>query len=107
LSFSENHEKTFRTFGHNYLKQGHFELFPKSGGFYSYRSDPNPGFGSGFFPEVGSGSGQNGPDPSKLLNRYGNFCLKMGYFGYKKSVFCVYYKLSTYLSDKMHIQKKN
>jgi hypothetical protein len=64
FSFSPNHEKNFRTFGQNYLKQRHFELFPKSGGFYSLRSDP--GSGSGFFSEVGSESGQNGPDPPTL-----------------------------------------
>jgi hypothetical protein len=40
LSFTPNHEKNFRTFGHNYLKQRHFELLPKSGGFYSLRLDP-------------------------------------------------------------------
>jgi hypothetical protein len=38
-------KKNLRAFGHNYryLKQRHFELFPKSGGFYSLRSDPDPG----------------------------------------------------------------
>jgi hypothetical protein len=40
FSFSPNHEKNFRTFDQNYLKQRHFEIFPKSGGFYSLRSDP-------------------------------------------------------------------
>jgi hypothetical protein len=35
FSFSPNHEKNFRTtgIGQNYLKQQHFEQFPKSGGF--------------------------------------------------------------------------
>jgi hypothetical protein len=59
--FSPNHEKNLRTCGQNYLKQRHFELFLKSGGFYSLRSDPDP-----VFSEVGSGSGQNGPDPPTL-----------------------------------------
>jgi hypothetical protein len=33
FSLSANHEKCFKTFGHDYpyLKQWHFELFPKSG----------------------------------------------------------------------------
>jgi hypothetical protein len=61
FSFSPNHDKNYRTFGQNYLKQRHFELFPQSGGFYSLRSDPDPE--PVFFSEVGSGSGQNGPDP--------------------------------------------
>jgi hypothetical protein len=63
-------KKNFRTFGQNYLKHRHFELFPKLGGFYSLRSDPDPGSGSGFFPEVGSGSGQNGPDPPTLFKSH-------------------------------------
>jgi hypothetical protein len=58
-------KKNVRTFGHNYLKQWHFELFPKSGRCYSPRS--YPGSGSGFFSEVGSGFGKNGPDPPTLL----------------------------------------
>jgi hypothetical protein len=39
----------FSTFAHNYryLKQHLSELFSKLGGFYSLRSDPDPG--SGFF----------------------------------------------------------
>jgi hypothetical protein len=72
FSFSPNHVKNFRNFGQNYLKQRHFELFSKSGGFYSLRSDlgsgSGAGSGSGFFSEVGSGSGQNGPDPPTLLH---------------------------------------
>jgi hypothetical protein len=49
LSFLANHEKNFRTLGHDYIKQRHFELFFKSGRFYSIgriqiqffqRSDP-------------------------------------------------------------------
>jgi hypothetical protein len=85
FSFSPYHEKNFRTFGQNYLNQRHFELFSKSGGFYSLRSDPDPGPRSGtgsgsgsgiqirnriwirFFSEVGSGSGQNGPDLPTLF----------------------------------------
>jgi hypothetical protein len=63
LSFSANHKKNFRTFGQNYyVKQRHFELFPKSGGFYSLGRirDQDP-----VFSEVGSG--QNGPDPPTLV----------------------------------------
>jgi hypothetical protein len=45
-----------KTLGHNYLKQQHFELFPKSWGSYSLRSDPDPVF----FSEVGSGSANTG-----------------------------------------------
>jgi hypothetical protein len=56
--------KKLQNFWSKLLKQRHFEIFPKSGGFYSLRLDP--GSGSGFFSEVGSGSGQNGPDPPKL-----------------------------------------
>jgi hypothetical protein len=43
FSFSTNHEKNFRTFVQNMLKLRHFELFLKSGAFYSIRSDPEPG----------------------------------------------------------------
>jgi hypothetical protein len=35
FSFSANPEKTLRTYGQNYLKQRHFELFTKSGDFYT------------------------------------------------------------------------
>jgi hypothetical protein len=62
LSFSTNHEKSFRTFGQNYLKQRHFELFPKSGGFYSLRSDPV------FFQRSDPDPAQNGPDPPTMVS---------------------------------------
>jgi hypothetical protein len=65
FSFTPNHEKNFRTFGQNYLKQRHFELFPKPEGFYSLR----------FFSEVRSGSGQNGPDPPTLVVGDGRYLL--------------------------------
>jgi hypothetical protein len=50
-------KKIFRTFGQNYLKQRHFELFSKSGGFYSLRSDPDPVFFQRSDPD---------PDPVKM-----------------------------------------
>jgi hypothetical protein len=55
--------KNFITFGQNYLKQRHFELFSKSGVFYSLRSDPDPGSGSGavFFQRS-----DPDPDPVKM-----------------------------------------
>jgi hypothetical protein len=53
-----------KTFGQIYLKQRHFEIFRKSGGFYSLRSYPEP---DPVYSEVGSGSGQNGPDPPTLV----------------------------------------
>jgi hypothetical protein len=86
FSISPDHEKNFRTFGQNYLKQRHFELFPKSGGFYSLRSDPDPGSGTGFgfFSEVGSGSGQNGPDPPTLAVAVQIFAHKQNF---KKNIF--------------------
>jgi hypothetical protein len=80
FSFSPNHGENFRTVGQDYLKQQHFELFSKSGGFYSLRSDPDPGSGSG----AGSGSGsgffsdpdpdtvKHGPDPPTLAS--GQLC---------------------------------
>jgi hypothetical protein len=53
LSFSANSEKkNFRTFGQNYLKQRHFELFTKSGEFYSLGR-----IRIRFFSEDGSGYG--------------------------------------------------
>jgi hypothetical protein len=55
-------KKNFRTFRHNYFKKRYFELYPKSGGFYSLRSDSDPEPDPDpFFSEVGSGSGQNPP----------------------------------------------
>jgi hypothetical protein len=44
----------------NYFKKRHFELFPKSGGFIALGR-------LRFFSEVGSGSGQNRPEPPTLL----------------------------------------
>jgi hypothetical protein len=40
--------KNFRTLGHKNLKQRNFELFLKSEGFYSLRSDPDPVFFRGW-----------------------------------------------------------
>jgi hypothetical protein len=63
------HYQYFRTFGQNYLKQRHFELFTKSGEFYSLDLSQDPDPALVFFQRSDPDPVQHGPDPLTPIKR--------------------------------------